>query len=186
MAIAENLVAMLVCNGIKLLDFVYRHACMQAEGARQRLHRSCTILYLCPETSYHLSVAGEHVLLPPASPFRSSLTHPSSIIVTMSYLLLEDISTPFISQIGHLAATHQVLTTVELLEKILLHADAEALLCAQRVSKTCYDTIRGSRRLQKKLFFGTVYRDGWSGLKTDYGWLLSSTRILRDGIGRYM
>jgi hypothetical protein len=39
-------------------------------------------------------------------------------ITTMCYLLLEDIKTPFISQIGHLAATRKALNTVELLEAI--------------------------------------------------------------------
>ena len=88
-------------------------------------------------------------------------------ISTMCYLLLEDINAPFISQIGHLAATRQAVSTVELLEAILLHLRCRDIILSQRVSKTWRTTIQRSLQVQRKIFFAVTYRDCWSEATRD-------------------
>lgn len=61
-------------------------------------------------------------------------------------------------------ATTAVLTTVELLEQILLHVDMRTLLLSQRVSFTWFETILESKRLKQKLFFADATRAELPGL----------------------
>jgi hypothetical protein len=67
---------------------------------------------------------------------------------------------------GTKVAAQKVFNVVELLEDILVRTDFLTLLRLQRVSRAFYDTITGSIKLQKKLYFqpATVQEAGELGM----------------------